>query len=83
MTFLLVDDFEDSTWQVGRRYNEFYVLEQKLTEFHGEFEDARIPPKKSFGTKNPEFLESKIKDFQQYLQVTVIGVYIVLVSQLL
>ena len=65
---VLEDDFEESNWSVGRRYNEFYVLEQKLTEFHGEFEDAQIPPKKAFGTKNPEFLESKIKDFEQYLQ---------------
>ena len=30
------DDFERSHWLVPRLYNEFYVLEQKLKEFHGK-----------------------------------------------
>ncbi|KAL8561662.1 hypothetical protein ACOMHN_001394 [Nucella lapillus] len=57
-----------SCWTVARRYPEFYVLEQKLTEFHGEFEDCQLPPKKSFGTKTQEFTESKKDVFEQYLQ---------------
>ncbi len=64
------DEFEETlNWQVERKYNEFYVLEQKLTEFHGEFEDAFLPSKKSFGTKNKEFLEAKREQFEQYLQI--------------
>ncbi|KAK7112643.1 sorting nexin-14-like isoform X2 [Littorina saxatilis] len=58
-----------SNWTVARRYNEFYVLEQKLTEFHGDFvKDCQLPPKKSFGTKNQEFTESRKDVFEQFLQ---------------
>lgn len=52
-----------------RRYNEFYVLEQKLVEFHGEFEDAQLPSKRTFVQKNKVFLESLRESFEQYLQV--------------
>ena len=38
---------KDLHWEVGRRYSEFYALEAKLTEFHGELEDARLPMAKS------------------------------------
>ncbi|CAF1263680.1 unnamed protein product [Adineta ricciae] len=37
---------DKSNWIVHRRYQEFYMLEQKLTEFHGVFSDARLPPKR-------------------------------------
>ena len=63
------DNYEPSNWQVERRYHEFYVLEQKLTEFHGEFEEAILPPKKAFGTKSKDFLEAKRESFETYLQV--------------
>ncbi|XP_076459987.1 sorting nexin-14-like isoform X3 [Babylonia areolata] len=57
-----------SCWTVARQYPEFYVLEQKLTEFHGEFEDCQLPPKKTTGTKNQEFTESRKDVLEQYLQ---------------
>ncbi|XP_025108729.1 sorting nexin-14-like isoform X2 [Pomacea canaliculata] len=63
-----VQEGDKSSWTVARRYHEFYVLEQKLTEFHGEFVDCQLPPKKSFGTKSQEFVESKKEVFEQYLQ---------------
>ncbi|KAK2154419.1 hypothetical protein LSH36_269g07049 [Paralvinella palmiformis] len=66
---VLENDFEASNWTIERRYPEFYVLEQKLTEFHGEFEEIHLPPKKSFRTKRKEFLESVRVSFEQYLQV--------------
>lgn len=81
-------------WSVYRRYLEFYVLESKLTEFHGEalsvpsgvpddpvsvshwwlsssgtFADAQLPSKRIIGPKNYEFLVSKRKEFEEYLQV--------------
>ncbi|ESO84230.1 hypothetical protein LOTGIDRAFT_184319 [Lottia gigantea] len=61
---------ERTNWTVARKYGEFYVLEQKLTEFHGngEFPDCQLPPKKSFGTKNKDFIEGKKEVFEQYLQ---------------
>ncbi|XP_067900781.1 sorting nexin-14 isoform X2 [Heterodontus francisci] len=53
---------------VYRRYFEFYVLESKLTEFHGSFPDAQLPSKKLIGSKNFDFLNSKREEFQEYLQ---------------
>ncbi|XP_059174499.1 sorting nexin-14-like isoform X2 [Physella acuta] len=55
-------------WTVARRYPEFYVLEQKLTEFHGELPECQLPAKKSFGTKKQDFTEGKKTDFENYLQ---------------
>ena len=42
------EDGADLHWSVQRRYSEFYTLEAKLTEFHGEFEDVRLPSKAKF-----------------------------------
>ncbi|CDQ98022.1 unnamed protein product [Oncorhynchus mykiss] len=47
---------------------EFYVLENKLTEFHGSFADAQLPSKRIIGPKNYEFLSSKREEFEEYLQ---------------
>ncbi|XP_029351661.1 sorting nexin-14-like isoform X3 [Echeneis naucrates] len=55
-------------WSVYRRYMEFYVLESKLTEFHGTFADAQLPSKRIIGPKNYEFLVSKREEFEEYLQ---------------
>ena len=52
------DDPEEYHWSVVRTYAEFYQLESKLTEFHGEFVDIRLRPKKIFGTRSIEFLQS-------------------------
>ncbi|CAL9691933.1 unnamed protein product [Knipowitschia caucasica] len=59
---------EADSWCVLRRYVEFYVLESKLTEFHGVFPDAQLPSKRILGPKNYEFLESKREEFEEYLQ---------------
>uniref|UniRef100_A0A4X2KC55 Sorting nexin-14 n=1 Tax=Vombatus ursinus TaxID=29139 RepID=A0A4X2KC55_VOMUR len=59
---------EAEHWSVYRRYLEFYVLESKLTEFHGTFPDAQLPSKRIIGPKNYEFLKSKREEFQEYLQ---------------
>ncbi|KAM8832585.1 sorting nexin-14 [Spinachia spinachia] len=56
------------TWSVYRRYLEFYVLESKLTEFHGTFADAQLPSKRIIGPKNCDFLASKREEFEEYLQ---------------
>ncbi|XP_030054992.1 sorting nexin-14 isoform X2 [Microcaecilia unicolor] len=62
------DGHEAEHWSVYRRYLEFYVLESKLTEFHGTFPDAQLPSKRIIGPKNYEFLKSKREEFQEYLQ---------------
>ncbi|XP_073708846.1 sorting nexin-14 [Garra rufa] len=59
---------ETETWSVYRKYLEFYVLESKLTEFHGPFQDAQLPSKRIIGPKNYEFLSSKRGEFEEYLQ---------------
>ncbi|KAM9798302.1 sorting nexin-14-like [Neosynchiropus ocellatus] len=59
---------ESESWPVYRRYMEFYVLESKLTEFHGVFPDAQLPSKRILGPKNLEFLTSKREEFEEYLQ---------------
>lgn len=59
---------EVESWSVYRRYLEFYVLESKLTEFHGSFQDAQLPSKRIIGPKNYEFLNSKRGEFEEYLQ---------------
>lgn len=63
------DKFGKANWVVARRYNEFYALESKLLEFHGELmQDCQLPAKKSFGTSKHEFIENKREQFEQYLQ---------------
>ncbi|CAL1295601.1 unnamed protein product [Larinioides sclopetarius] len=61
------DDPADLHWSVERRYNEFYVLEAKLTEFHGEL-SVQLPPKRSQQHKGLTYLESKRPEFERYLQ---------------
>ncbi|XP_076011106.1 sorting nexin-14-like isoform X2 [Genypterus blacodes] len=59
---------ETEKWSVLRRYLEFYVLESKLTEFHGAFADAQLPSKRIIGPKNYDFLASKREEFEEYLK---------------
>uniref|UniRef100_A0A1E1XCJ7 Putative sorting nexin n=1 Tax=Amblyomma aureolatum TaxID=187763 RepID=A0A1E1XCJ7_9ACAR len=41
------DGPEDLHWAVARRHHEFYVLEAKLQEFHGELAVTPLPPRRS------------------------------------
>ena len=53
-----------------RRYQDFYLLEQKLTEFHGIFYDARLPPRRSAtAARNLEFIKSVKSAFEHFLRV--------------
>ncbi|XP_033103717.1 sorting nexin-14-like isoform X2 [Anneissia japonica] len=59
----------ETAWEVERRYQEFYVLDSKLKEFHGgEFDDIPLPTKRPFGNKSREFIDSKRILFEKYLQ---------------
>ncbi|XP_062614266.1 sorting nexin-14-like [Saccostrea cucullata] len=65
----LGDQTKKANWTVARRYNEFYVLENKLAEFHeGLLQECKLPPKKVIGTNKHEFIESKREQFEAYLQ---------------
>ncbi|XP_071449604.1 sorting nexin-14-like isoform X2 [Hetaerina americana] len=59
----------DCNWTVERKYSDFYLLESKLVEFHGEFPDNHLPPKRVlFGPKGAEFMHSRRPIFEEYLQ---------------
>ncbi|CAF4609116.1 unnamed protein product [Rotaria sp. Silwood1] len=65
----LNNDDERNHWFVLRRYQDFYLLEQKLIRFHGVFSDARLPPKRSTTfARNREFMESIKKEFEHFLR---------------
>ncbi|CAH8609878.1 unnamed protein product [Heterobilharzia americana] len=53
--------------KVTRKYSEFYVLEQKLIEFHGSFITKQLP-RRQLTPRSMEFLESKCEIFESYLQ---------------
>ena len=61
-------DGEDLEWTVERQYQEFYSLQTALVQYHGVFEDAKLPPRsKMFGGKGLDVLQSKIEPFQDFL----------------
>ncbi|XP_027207560.2 sorting nexin-14 isoform X2 [Penaeus vannamei] len=60
---------EEVHWEVERRYHEFYILETKLTEFHGEFQDNQLPPRRSlFTSKDIGFMKTRRQTFEEFLQ---------------
>lgn len=65
---VFVDAELPSEWHASRRYSEFYVLENKLSEFHGSLSPAHLPPKKLLG-RNLEYLKSKCAEFERFLKV--------------
>eukprot|EP00092_Neocalanus_flemingeri_P013482 GFUD01014541.1.p1 GENE.GFUD01014541.1~~GFUD01014541.1.p1 ORF type:complete len:1024 (+),score=205.10 GFUD01014541.1:100-3171(+) len=61
-------DGDDLEWSVNRQYHEFYSLQSALVQYHGVFEDAKLPPRsKLFGGKGLDVLQSKQEPFQDYL----------------
>ena len=61
-------DGEDLQWIVERQYQEFYSLQTALVQYHGVFEDVKLPPRsKMFGGKGLDVLQSKIEPFQDFL----------------
>jgi hypothetical protein len=71
---------QSPSWCVKRKYDEFYVLDSRLKEFHGGIlsineSNIQLPPKQRFlffgssSAKNLEYLYSIKNDFARYLQV--------------
>jgi len=59
---------EDLEWTVERQFHEFYSLQSSLVQFHGIFEDAKLPPRsKLFGGRGLDVLQSKLEPFQEFL----------------
>lgn len=62
ITFIFIENKNSKAkWNVERRFNDFYILQSKLAEFHGDFEDGtQLPPKSGvFSPRGNEFLESR------------------------
>lgn len=62
------DDPDEFHWVVERQHQEFYVLEAKLIEFHGDFVDIHLPSKWSLGAKGLEYMEARRAAFEEFLQ---------------
>jgi len=59
---------EDLEWLVERQYHEFYSLQSALVQYHGIFDDAKLPPRaKLFGGKGLDVLQSKLEPFEEFL----------------
>lgn len=62
------DGGEDLEWTVDRQYHEFYSLQSALVQYHGIFQDAKLPPRaKLFGGKGLDVLQSKLEPFEEFL----------------
>ncbi|KAF6779449.1 hypothetical protein AHF37_01050 [Paragonimus kellicotti] len=66
-TECVVDGIRQPIARVNRKYSEFYVLEQKLMEFHGDAITQQLP-RKQITPRTFEFMESKRELFEEYLQ---------------
>ncbi|WKX95930.1 hypothetical protein Q1695_012411 [Nippostrongylus brasiliensis] len=61
-------DKETKCWSIYRRFSEFYVLEMKLLEFHGDsLRFTLLPPRKTLVTRNRAFLEQHRLLFSMFL----------------
>lgn len=62
------DGGEDLEWTVDRQYHEFYSLQSALVQYHGIFQDTKLPPRaKLFGGKGLDVLQSKLEPFEEFL----------------
>jgi len=53
---------------VARQYHEFYTLQSALVQYHGIFEDTKLPTRaKLFSGRGLDVLQSKIEPFQEYI----------------
>ena len=54
---------------VYRTYSDFYLLEQKLRQFHGDKLSKQLPPKRMFNVKDHEYLDSVKHLFESFIKV--------------
>ncbi|XP_064475196.1 sorting nexin-14-like [Ornithodoros turicata] len=60
------DTLEDLKWCVTRKYEEFYILEVKLVEFHGALPVDPLPPRRSANRR--QHTQTYRAAFEKYLQ---------------
>ena len=67
--FLDEDIASTRLWTIGRKYDEFFTLEEKLREFHGNsVRLGLLPDKKVFRAKNRSFMDAHRPFFERFLQ---------------
>uniref|UniRef100_A0A5K3ESZ7 PX domain-containing protein n=1 Tax=Mesocestoides corti TaxID=53468 RepID=A0A5K3ESZ7_MESCO len=54
--------------RVHRKFSEFYVLEQRLVEFHGSHISCRLRPRRPLGAHSHQFLENMKSYFERFLR---------------
>lgn len=60
---------DSSQWSVERKLVDFYSLEAKLREFHGEFTDAQLPSRRMLAFSSPPASQSNLKQvYEDYVQ---------------
>ncbi|XP_046688074.1 sorting nexin-14-like isoform X1 [Homalodisca vitripennis] len=60
---------DSSQWTVERRLTDFYSLDAKLTEFHGEFPDAQLPSRRTIANcTSPSGRPESVQIYEEYLQ---------------
>ena len=60
---------EDLEWEVERQFQEFYSLQSALVQYHGVFDDIKLPSRSKLfgGSKGLDVLQSKLEPFQEFL----------------
>ena len=64
--FFFCADHNNKIELVKRRYKEFVGLDVKLRQFHGDIQ-VQLPSKKAFRNMEKAFVETRIKELEQYL----------------
>lgn len=61
-----------ASWSIGRKYDEFYTLEDKLAEFHGDtVRLGLLPDKKPMQARSRAFMETQRVHFGRYIQALI------------
>ncbi|XP_014677550.1 PREDICTED: sorting nexin-13-like, partial [Priapulus caudatus] len=59
---------KEDSWNVYRRYSDFYDLHMNIYERHPPLNGLALPGKKTFNNLDKDFLEKRRKDLNRYLQ---------------
>ncbi|RZF32408.1 hypothetical protein LSTR_LSTR001872 [Laodelphax striatellus] len=62
-----VREGDSNQWTVERKQADFYTLESKLAEFHGEFSDAQLPTRRLLGPAAPGSRSESTQVYEEYL----------------
>jgi hypothetical protein len=65
-----------SSWTIGRKYDEWFALDERLVEFHGSaVRLGLLPDKKPMQARSRAFMETQRVQFERYLQALIQQVF--------